>query len=109
MRTSGPDRRFPNRRLARFIRGLCRLVGVDSRRCVCIRCIAARSGIFRRTRTWVGHRAYADVHLLGIRVTRRFAYDLPMTAPPVSLPRVRSASGRRPRSLSLAGALGAHH
>ncbi len=108
MCTSGPNRRLPNRRFGQVIRRLCRLVGIDSRRCVCIRCIAARSGIFRRTRTWVGHRAYADVHLLGICISHRFAYELPTTAPPISLPRVRPASGRRARSLSFAGALGAH-
>lgn len=108
MPASAPDRRLPNHRIGQLIRGLCRLVGIDSRRCFCIRCIAARSGIFRRTRTWVGHQAYADVHLLGIRISRRFAYELPMAARPISPPRGRRASGRRAPLLSLAGALGAH-
>ncbi len=108
MRASAPDRRLRNHRFGQLIRGLCRLVGIDSRRCFCIRCIAARSGIFRRTRTWVGHRAYADVHLLGIRISHRFAYELPMAAPPISPPRGRPVSGRRGPSLALAGALGAH-
>ena len=65
-----------------IVQTLCRLASIDLRRCSCTRCIAARSGIFRRTRTWTGHRAYADVHVLGIRISHRFAFELPMTTPP---------------------------
>ena len=96
MHASSAPRYLPNGCFGRLVRVLCRLVGIDSRRCFCIRCVATRSGIFRRTRTRVGHRAYANMHLLGIRIIHRFAYELPVTAPPVSPPGGRPTSGQRP-------------
>ena len=108
MHVSPAPRCLPNGRIGHLVRVLCRLVGIDSRRCFCIRCIAARSGIFRRTRTRVGYRAYVSMHLLGIRVSHRFAYDLPMTAPPVSPPGGRPRQAGVRGTLSLAGALVAH-
>jgi len=63
---------------------LFRFAGIDLRRCFCGRCIAARSGLFRRTRSWVGREVYADVHLLGIRISHRFAFEMPKTASPMS-------------------------
>ena len=108
MHASPAPRCLPNGRIAHRVRVLCRLVGIDSRRCFCIRCVAARSGIFRRTRTRVGHRAYVNMHLLGIRISHRFAYELPMTAPPVSPPGGGSRQAGVRGTLSLAGALVAH-
>lgn len=61
---------------------LCRSAGIDPRCCFCLRCIAARTGVYRRTRVPVGQSVYADVHVLGIRISRRFAFDLPSTTPP---------------------------
>lgn len=53
-------------RCGHLLRGLCRVAGIDPRRCLCVRCIAVRSGLFLRTRTWVGHlRARPLVHVLG--------------------------------------------
>ena len=93
-------------------RGLCRFAGIDRRRCFCARCIAVRSGLFRRTRTWVGHRAYVDLHLFGIHVSRRFAFEMPATAPTMTrTPDTaggRSASGRDMGSRRLVHVLGAH-
>ena len=71
-------------RCSHLVRRLLLLAGIDVRRCLCWRCIAARSGLFRRTRSWVGRQVYADVHLLGIRTSHRFAFEMPMTAPSLS-------------------------
>ncbi len=98
-----------------LVRRLCLFAGLDprpTRRCFCVRCAAARNGLFRRTRTWVGRRAYADVQLFGIRISHRFAFEMPMTAPPVSAGTLetaeRSASGKDPRLLPLTHVLSAH-
>ena len=66
-------------RSGHVVRRLFRFAGVDLRRCLCTRCIAARSGLFLRTRAWTGRRAYADVYLLGIRISHRFAFEMPAT------------------------------
>ena len=100
------------RPLRRLVRRLFRLAGIDLRRCFCMRCIAVRSGLFRRTRAWAGRRAYADVYLLGIRVRHCFAFEMPKTASPMSA-RVfgtagRSATDQGSRSLPVARVLGAH-
>ena len=111
MHASAPQR-LPRGRCGHLIRRLFLLAGIDLRRCFCARCIAARSGLFHRTRSWVGRQVYADVHLLGIPISHRFAFELPMTAPALSAGLLdtagRSASDRDPRSLPLAHVLGAH-
>ena len=101
-------------RCGRLVRRLLLLAGIDLRRCFCARCIAARSGLFRRTRSWVGRQAYADVHLLGIRISHRFAFEMPVTAPPLAAG-IRDTTGRSASesdgdqpSLPLAHVLGAH-
>lgn len=100
-------------RRGHLVRRLFRLAGVDPRRCFCVRCIAARSGLFLRTRVWAGRRAYVDVYLLGIRISHRFAFEMPATrADRVGARRrgeeATSAVGRDPRSLPLTHVLGAH-
>lgn len=80
MHASVPPRLLLNRSDNHF-RRLFQFAGIDLRRCFCARCVAARSGLFRRTRTWVGHRAYADAYLLGIRVSHRLAFEMPLTVP----------------------------
>ena len=82
MRASAPQRLL-RRRCGRIFRRLFRCAGLDPRRCFCARCVAARSGLFRRTRTWVGRRAYADVRLLGICISHRFAFELPAARSPM--------------------------
>ncbi len=68
-------------RFRRLVDALCRFAGINPRRCFCMRCIAAQSGVYRRTRATVGRRAYADIHVLGIRISRRYAFDLPSVSP----------------------------
>ena len=105
------SRRHPGRSCGHLIRRVLRLAGIDLRRCFCGRCIAARSGLFRRTRSRVGRQVYADVHVLGIRTSHRFAFEMPETAPPPSAGALDTADARRrrqtgaPRSLPLAHAL----
>ena len=65
------------RRLPHGIRMLCRRVGIDPRRCFCMRCIAARIGLFRSTQVQVGRRTYSDVRVLGMRVSHRLAFEAP--------------------------------
>ncbi|MCY4598347.1 MAG: hypothetical protein OXF27_00280 [Acidobacteria bacterium] len=65
-----------------LVHALCRSAGINPRHCFCLRCIAARTGVYRRTRVQVGHSVYANVHVLGIRISRRFAFDVPSTTPP---------------------------
>ena len=81
MHASTPQHHLPGR-CGHLVRRLFLLAGIDLQRCFCARCIAAHSGLFRRTRSWVGRRAYADVHVLGMRISHRFAFEMPMTAPP---------------------------
>ena len=69
-------------RFRRLVHALCRFAGINPRRCFCMRCSAARSGIYRRTRATVGQSVYADVHVLGIRIRHRYAFDLPSVSPP---------------------------
>lgn len=94
-------------RWGHLIRRLLLLAGIDPRRCFCGRCIAARSGLFRRTRSQVGLQVYVDVHLLGIRTSHRFAFEMPKTAPLLSAGALDTADARRrrqtgdPRSLPL--------
>ena len=76
-------------RFRRLVDAICRLAGINPRRCFCMRCIAAQSGAYRRTRVTVGRRAYVDIHVLGIRISRRYAFDLPSVSPPS----VASAAG----------------
>ena len=107
--------RIPPGRCGHLLRRLCRVAGIDPRRCLCARCIAVRSGLFRRTRTWVGPRAYVDLHLFGIQVSRRFSFEMPATAPTMTRSLYRagtaggcSASGRDLRARPLVRVLGAH-
>ena len=83
MHASAPQR-ILNGRLGHFVHPLCRLAGIDPRRCFCIRCSAARSGIYHRTRTWVADRAYVDVYVFGIRIRHSLAFEQPMATPPRS-------------------------
>ena len=105
------SQRHPGRSCGHLTRRLFRLAGIDLRRCFCGRCIAARSGLFRRTRSWVGREVYADVHLLGIRISHRFAFEMPKAAPLPSAGARDTADARRrcqtgdPRSLPLAHVL----
>ena len=64
-----------------LVHALCRFAGINPRRCFCLRCVAARTRVYRRTRVPVGQSAYVDVHVLGMRISRRFAFELPSTAP----------------------------
>ena len=95
-----------------LLRGLCRFAGIDLRRCFCVRCIAVRSGLFLRTRTWVGHRAYVDLHLFGIHISRRFAFEMPETATVMTgtldTAGERSAPSRDRRSRPLVHVLATH-
>ena len=77
MHASAPQRLVHGRFHRLVLRPLCRLAGIDPRRCLCMRCIAARSGLFRRSRVCTGGVAYADVHVLGVRIRHRVAFDLP--------------------------------
>ena len=94
-------------RCGHLLRGLCRVAGINPRRCLCVRCIAVRSGLFLRTRTWVGHRAYVDLHLFGIHISRRFAFEMPTTASAMTAGG-RSAPSRDLRARPLVHVLGAH-
>ena len=100
MHASAPQCLVLHGRFHRLVRTLCRVAGIDPRRCVCMRCIAARSGLFRRTRVWTGGVAYADVHVLGVRIRHRVAFDLPLTTtsactlPTASSPRVTGRVSR---------------
>ena len=88
------SQRLPRGRRSHLVRRLLLLAGIDLRRCLCARCIAARSGLFRRTRSRVGRQVYADVHLLGIRTSHRFAFEMPMmTAPSLSAGAALDAAG----------------
>ena len=98
MHASAPQRRLQGR-LGRLVHALCRCAGVDPRRCLCARCVAARIGLFRCTRVWIGRHAYADVHVLGIRVRHRFAFDQPVLRTPYPAPTFRRGR-RRPASSS---------
>ncbi|GEM_PF-4077048 len=99
------SQRYPSSRCGHLIRRLFLLAGIDLRRCFCGRCIAARSGLFRRTRSQVGRQVYSDVHLLGIRTSHRFAFEIPQTAPLLSAGALDTADAQRrcqvrdPRSL----------
>ncbi|MDD9987193.1 MAG: hypothetical protein OXQ31_13030 [Spirochaetaceae bacterium] len=84
-------------RFRRMVHRLCRIAGIDPRRCFCLRCITAGSGIYRRTRVTVGQRVYADAHVLGVRIRHRYAFDLPLTSPT----RVVGAAGSGIRQLGL--------
>ena len=99
-------------RCGHLLRRLCRFAGIDPRRCLCVRCIAVRSGLFLRTRTWIGHRAFVDLHVFGIHISRRFAFEMPATAPTMTrtldTAGGRSASGRDLRARPLVHVLGAH-
>jgi len=105
------SQRHPGRSCGHLIRRLFRFAGIDLRRCFCGRCIAARSGLLRHTRSWVGREVYADVHLLGIRISHRFAFEMPRIAPLPSAGALDTADARQrcqtrgPRSLPLAHAL----
>ena len=70
-------RRLPRGRVGRILRRLCFFAGINPRRCFCLRCVAAGSGLFHWTRVRSGHGAYTDVRVLGIRIMHRFAFDLP--------------------------------
>lgn len=91
------SQRHHRRSRSHLIRRFFRLAGIDLRRCCCGRCIAARSGLFRRTRSRVGRRVYADVHLLGIRTSHRFAFEMPKTATLPSAGVLDTADVRRQR------------
>ena len=93
MHASAPQRHL---RYGHLVRRLLLFAGIDRRRCFCARCVAARSGLFRRTRSWVGRQAYADVHLLGMRISHRFAFEMPTTAPPRSTPVAAAAMPKEP-------------
>ena len=99
------SQRYPSGRGGHLIRRFFLLAGIDLRRCFCGRCIAARSGFFRRTRSRVGRQIYSDVHLLGIRTSHRFAFEMPKTAPLLSAGALDTADAQRrwmvrdPRSL----------
>ena len=69
-------------RFRRLVHALCRFAGINPRRCFCMRCIAAQSGVYRRTRVTVGRSAYADIHVLGMRIRHRYAFGLPSVSPP---------------------------
>jgi len=105
-------RRILRGRCGHLLGRLCRVAGIDPRRCFCVRCIAVRSGLFLRTRTWVGHRAYVDLHLFGIHISRRFAFEMPETATAMTgtldTAGERSAPSRDRRSRPLVHMLGAH-
>jgi len=70
-------RRLPRGRSGRILRRLCLYAGVQPRRCFCWRCLAVRSGLFHCTRVRVGPRTYADVRVLGVRISHRFAFERP--------------------------------
>lgn len=95
-----------------LVRRLLLLAGIDARRCFCARCVAARCGLFRRARSWVGHRAYADAYLLGFRIRHRFAFEEPTIAAAPPAGGLDSAgppaSDRDPRSLPLGHAVSAN-
>ena len=76
MHGSAP-RRLPHGRIGRRIRVLCRRAGINPRCCFCMRCIAARIGLFRSTQVQVGRRTYNDVRMFGMRVSHRLAFELP--------------------------------
>ena len=105
------SQRHPRRLSGHLIRRFFRLTGIDLRRCFCARCVAARSGLFRRTRSQVGRQVYADVHLLGIRTSHRLAFEMPKTAPLPLAGVLDTADARRrcqagePRSLPQAHVL----
>ena len=71
-----------HRHFRRLSHALSRFASINPRRCFCMRCVAAHSGVYRRTRVMVGQRAYVDMQVLGIRVRHRYAFDLPLTSPP---------------------------
>ena len=92
------SQRYPKRSCGHLVRRFFRLAGIDPRRCFCGRCVAARSGLFRRTRSQVGRQVYADTHLLGIRTSHRWAFEIPKTVP---LPAAGVVdTGGRPAALS---------
>ena len=105
------SQRHPGRSCGHLIRRFFRFAGIDLRRCFCGRCIAVRSGLFRRTRWWVGRQVYVDVHVLGIRTSHRFAFEMPRTAPVLAAGVLDTADARQPgqtgdpRSLPLTRAL----
>ena len=55
-------------------RALARL-GIDGRRCLCPRCLAARWGMFRRERLRYGSAVYVETRIAGVRIRRQWAYD----------------------------------
>ena len=50
---------------------LARLLGQRSKRCWCVRCTLARTGVYRRVRTQNETAIRIDIRVLGIRVHRR--------------------------------------
>ena len=94
MHAHASQRHF-RRSCGHLIRRFFRLAGIDLRRCFCGRCVAARSGLFRRTRSQVGRQVYADVHLFGIRTSHRLAFEMPKTAPLPSAGVLDTADARR--------------
>ena len=105
------SQQYPRRLCGHLVLRFFRLAGIDLRRCFCGRCVAARSGLFRRTRSQVGRQVYADVHLLGIRTSHRLAFEMPKTAPLPLAGVLDTADARRrcpagdPRSLPQAHVL----
>ena len=90
------SQRHPGRSCGHLIRRFFRFAGIDLRRCFCGRCIAVRSGLFRRTRSWVGRQVYVDVHVLGIRTSHRFAFEMPRTTPVLAAGVLDTADARQP-------------
>ena len=67
-----PVERQATARTGRHRRGqLARLLGQRSKRCWCMRCTLARTGVYRRERTQDDTAIRIDIRVLGIRVHRR--------------------------------------
>ena len=53
-----------------------RQIGIDPRRCHCLRCVAIRTGIFRRHHVRYGTTVYLEIRVCGVRTRRQVAYDM---------------------------------